>query len=64
MKNKVKEYRLKEGMSQEELAKKSGVSRTTISDLENEKVNVVTNITLQKIANALNRKVSTIFFIN
>ena len=64
MKNKVKEYRLKEGMSQEELAKKSGVSRTTISDLENEKVDVVTNITLQKIANALNRKVSTIFFIN
>lgn len=64
MKNKVKEYRLKEGMSQEELAKKSGVSRTTISDLENEKTNVVTNITLQKIANALNRKVSTIFFIN
>ena len=64
MKNKVREYRLKEGMSQEELAKKSGVSRTTISDLENEKVDVVTNITLQKIANALNRKVSTIFFMN
>lgn len=64
MKNKVKEYRLKEGMSQEELAKKSGVSRTTISDLENGKVDVITNITLQKIANALNRKVSTIFFIN
>lgn len=64
MKNKVREYRLKEGMSQEELAKKSGVSRTTISDLENEKVDVITNVTLQKIANALNRKVSTIFFIN
>lgn len=64
MKNKVREYRLKEGMSQEELARKSGVSRTTISDLENEKIDVVTNITLQKIANALNRKVATIFFIN
>ena len=62
MKNKVKEYRLKEKLTQEELSVKSGVSRTTISALENETLNVITNITMQKIANALNRKVSTIFW--
>lgn len=63
MKNKLKEYRIKEGLTQEELAKKSGVSRTTISALENETLEVVTNITLQKLANALNKKVSTIFLL-
>ncbi len=62
MKNKVKEYRLKEKLTQEELSVKSGVSRTTISALENETLDVITNITMQKIANALNRKVSTIFW--
>lgn len=62
MKNKVKEYRLKEKLTQEELSIKSGVSRTTISALENETLDVITNITMQKIANALNRKVSTIFW--
>ena len=62
MKNKVKEYRLKEKLTQEELAIKSGVSRTTISALENETLDVITNITMQKLADALNRKVSTIFW--
>lgn len=64
MKNKLKEYREKLGISQEELAEKSGVSRTTISDLENNKKEVTTNITLEKLAEALGKKVSTIFFIN
>lgn len=64
MKNKLKEYREKLGLSQEELAEKSGVSRTTISDLENNKKEVTTNITLEKLAEALGKKVSTIFFIN
>lgn len=62
MKNKVKEYRLKEKLTQEELSAKSGVSRTTISALENGTLDVITNITMQKIAGALNRKVSTIFW--
>lgn len=62
MKNRVKEYRLKEGLTQEELSVKSDVSRTTISALENENLEVITNITMQRIADALNRKVSTIFF--
>ena len=64
MKNKLKEIREKQGISQIELAEKSQVSRTTISELETEKKEVTTNVTLEKIANALGLKVSDIFFIN
>lgn len=64
MKNKLREIREKQGISQEELAEKSEVSRTTISELETEKKEVTTNVTLEKIANALGLKVSDIFFIN
>lgn len=62
MKNIVKEIREELGLSQEELAKKSTVSRTTISELENGKTDVITNITLEKIAQALNKKVPDVFF--
>lgn len=64
MRNKLKEIREDQGISQEELAEKSKVSRTTISELETGKKEVTTNITLEKIANALGLKVSDIFFIN
>ena len=64
MKNRLREIREQKGISQEELSEKSGVSRTTISELETEKKEVTTNITLEKIANALGEKVSNIFFIN
>lgn len=64
MRNKLKEIREEQGISQEELAEKSKVSRTTISELETGKKEVTTNITLEKIANALGLKVSDIFFIN
>ena len=62
MKNKVKEYREKENMTQEELSAKSDVSRNTISALER---GVNTNVTyeiMERIAKALNKKVATIFF--
>lgn len=58
MKNKLKHYRELKGLSQEELAKNSNVSRTTISGLENGTIKVTTNTTMDKIANAL--EVSTI----
>lgn len=48
-------------MSQEELAKKSSVSRTIISGLENGTISVTTTDTLSKIAMALGKKVSDIF---
>ena len=60
--NKIRFYRQKLGMSQEELAEKSGVSRVTISYLETGKQPVVTNETMMKIANALEKSVKTIFF--
>lgn len=62
MQNKVKEYREKEGLTQEELAQKSSVSRNTISSLETGANTNVTYDVMQKISKALNKKVSTIFF--
>lgn len=49
-------------MSQEELAVKSGVSRTIISGLETGTINVTTTGTLEKIARALDQSVSSLFF--
>lgn len=63
MKNILKKIREEEKMTQEELAKKSGVSRTTISELETQKTERITNITLENLAKALNRKVVEIFFV-
>lgn len=62
MKNKVKEIREKKGMSQEELKEKSGVSRTIISGLEMGKKEVITNVTMERIAKALEEKVTVVFF--
>lgn len=62
MKNKVKEYREKEGLTQEELSKKSEVSRNTISALETGANENVTYEIMEKISKALNKKIATIFF--
>lgn len=62
MKNKVKYYRDLKGWSQEKLAKQSDVSRTTISGLENETVDVTTNTTMDKIANALGVSTIELFY--
>ena len=45
-----------------ELAEKSGVSRTIISGLESGAITTTTTGTLLRIAKALNKKVSEIFF--
>lgn len=62
MKNKVKYYREKKGWTQEQLSEKSTVSRNTISSLETGTNTNVTYETMENIANALEEKVSTIFF--
>ncbi len=62
MKNKVREYREKENLTQEELSQKSGVSRNTISALETGTNTNVTYDIMQRLAKALNKKVATIFF--
>ncbi len=62
MYNRVKEFRKILKITQAELAKRSKVSRNTISAIEtNKKVNL-TYEKMLNISNALNEKVSVIFF--
>lgn len=58
----IKEEREKAGLSQEELANASKVSRTIISGLESGRVTTTTTKTLYKLAKALNKKVGDIFY--
>ncbi len=58
----IKELRIEKKMSQEELAEKSNVSRTTISNLENGSDRTVLTSTLQRIASALGTTVDKLFF--
>lgn len=62
MNYRVKELREKLGMTQEELAQKSGVSRATISALEKGTEKATSTKTLNKIAEALGTTVDAIFF--
>lgn len=60
--NRVRYYREKKMMSQEQLESASGVSRQTISDLENNKKDNVLAKTMVAIADALGESVQDIFF--
>lgn len=62
MQYKIRECREELKMSQTDLSKKSQVSRSIISGLESGAVTVTTTDTLVKIAKALGKKVSDIFF--
>lgn len=57
----IKEFREQKKMSQEELSKKSGVSRSIISELETGKRIITTTDTLIKISEALEKSVKDIF---
>ena len=59
---KIKELREAMKMTQEELAEKSGLSRGTISALENGIDRTTTSKTLVKLAQALDTTVDRIFF--
>lgn len=59
---KIKERREELGMTQEELAQKSGVSRQTISSIETGKYENVLVGTLASIATALETTVDKIFY--
>lgn len=58
---KIREARISRHMTQEELAEKSGISRATISSLENGSSKTTTVNTLIKLAAALGVAVSEIF---
>ena len=60
----IKGIREKAGLTQEQLAKKSGVSRVTIAMLETKDDFNTTTKTLLKIANALGTTVDALFFAN
>lgn len=62
MRYKVRQYREKAKLTQEQLAEKSGVSRATISSLENGTAKTTNTDTLVKLANALGTKVSKLLF--
>ena len=61
MKNLLKESRNEKGISQEDLARISGVSRTVISYIETGKDVNVKLSTLTSLSKALDKKVSEIF---
>ena len=56
-----KEIRKEKNMTQEQLAKESGVSRAIISGLESGRTTVTSTKTIMKIAKALQCEVSFIF---
>lgn len=62
MPNRVKEVRKEHGITQAQLAEKAKVCRPYLSAIENGKQKTISNIVMLKIANALNKPVSYIFF--
>ena len=62
MKNKVKIHRTLEGMTQEELAQKVGVSRQTINALESGKY-VPSTVLALKIAKCFQLRVEDLFYL-
>ena len=59
---KIRKCREEVGMTQEELSKRSGVSRATISGLESGRIKVTSTGTLLKIADAMKKDVGDLFF--
>lgn len=58
----LKLARVKNGLTQENLAKKSGVGRVTISNIERKGIKNTPVYTLEKLAKALDMTVSELFF--
>lgn len=58
----LKQIREEKGITQEELERVSGVSRQTISAIENDKAGDIKIGTLKALANALDTTVDRIFF--
>lgn len=61
MNYRVKELREKRGLSQAALSRMSGVSRPTIVRLENSDEVTINSKTLEKLAEALNVSIKTLF---
>ena len=59
---KLKERREQMQITQEELARRSGVSRQTISSIEQNDNKAVSSRTLEKLAQALGTTIGNLFF--
>lgn len=57
----IREYRVKKNMTQTELSELSGVSRATISMIENDDLHNVKSFTLDRIAAALGVEMRDLF---
>jgi transcriptional regulator with XRE-family HTH domain len=60
--NKLKEYRVKRGLTQKKLSEMSNVSRATIAGIESGAISTTTTDTILKLSNTLKVPVSRIFF--
>lgn len=60
MRNRIKEIRWEQRLTQEELAEKAGISRSSLSQIENEKV-VPDGDTIVRLVSALNISANKIF---
>ena len=60
----IREFRESMGLTQEQLAQKSGISRATIVALERDGIKTTTTKTLLKLAQALGVTVDCLFFAN
>ena len=63
MKNRLKELREERGISQEKLSELSGLSRATLSKIENNEEVGVNSRTIAKLADVFNVKASDIFLM-
>lgn len=63
MQNELKLYREKRGLTQTELAEISGVSRSTIVNLENQRAKGCQLRNMQKISDALGYSIRNIFLL-
>ncbi len=64
MANRVKEVRKERGLTQAQLAESANVCRPYLSAIESGKQKTISNIVMLKIATALDKPVSYIFFSN
>lgn len=62
--NKIKKFREEKGWTQEELAKQTGLSRVTISQLENGSKEDIKLTTMQALSKALGVSMEEIFLTN
>ena len=63
IKNRLKEFREERGISQEKLADLSGISRTTLSKIENNEEANVNTRTIAKLADVFEVEPSEIFLL-